>query len=421
MRGILSAGESSGPSVAPAGLRMATAAIPQRSTRQGAPGKEKQALARAFASFAEAAAALEHSYSQLQAEVIRLRHELEDTNRDLRSSLAENQRMRQHLALILETLPCGVALLQADGAISLFNPESERILGVKRGGPVPAWVGDWLSDGPECEHPGGGGAAEWVAIRRVRLGAEKSGDWLVILQDISARKRLEREREQLQRRETLAEISGLLAHEIRNPLGSLELFTGLLAEGPLGPAEHGWVEQIQTGLRSLSATVNNVLHIYSAPPSHAVSTDVGELLEAVAQLLLPLVHRAGVCLSVISEGWSGVAVAADRYRLQQVLLNLSLNALAAMTKGGQLRIAAERVAEVPRVRIVVQDTGCGISAENLKRIFDPGFSTRPGSPGLGLAVSKTIVEQHGGRIRVSSQFGRGTTFQLELPMPGDCS
>jgi len=123
MRGILSAGESSGPSVAPAGLRMATAAIPQRSTRQGAPGKEKQALARAFASFAEAAAALEHSYSQLQAEVIRLRHELEDTNRDLRSSLAENQRMRQHLALILETLPCGVALLQADGAISLFNPE----------------------------------------------------------------------------------------------------------------------------------------------------------------------------------------------------------------------------------------------------------------------------------------------------------
>jgi two-component system sensor histidine kinase FlrB len=385
---------------------------------------DERSLTRAFASFTDAAASLERSYVQLQAEVARLRHELGDTNRDLASSLEENHRMRRRLHCILQGLPCGVLVTEADGQVSLANPETRRLLGTAGSAPLPLWIRDWLDRTPgdrgELEYRCASPEVEWITVRRSQLSAEEGGSSIFILQDVSELKRLEREHEELSRRQALAEMSALLAHEIRNPLGSLELFAGLLAESDLEEEERQWVGHLQAGLRTLAATVNNVLHFHSQPSPGLAPTDLGRWLRSTHDFLRPLAERAQVRMELVQD-LDGVLVAADRHRLEQVLLNLALNAFRFMPGGGVLKIrgdvssrAGERWAAVE-----ISDSGPGIAAEDRERIFHPGFTTCAGSPGLGLAVCKTIMEQHGGAITVDSRAPLGTTFKLEFPWSGE--
>jgi len=389
---------------------------------------DEGSLTRAFASFTEAAASLERSYVQLQAEVGRLRHELEDTNRDLASSLEENHRMRQHLNRILQGLPCGVLVMEADGEVSLANPETHRLLGTVANSacdlPLPLWSRELLDrtrgDRSELEYRCGSPEAEWITIRRAQLSPEEGGSSIFILQDVSELKRLEHEHEELSRRQALAEMSALLAHEIRNPLGSLELFAGLLAESDLEEEERNWVGHLQAGLRTLAATVNNVLHFHSQPPPGLAPTDLGQWLRTTHDFLRPLAGRAQVRLELRQE-LDGVIAAADRHRLEQVLLNLALNAFRFMPGGGVVKIcgAATSQAGGRKATVEISDTGPGIAPEDRERIFHPGFTTCAGSPGLGLAVCKTIMEQHGGTITVESGPGPGATFKLGFPLSGE--
>jgi signal transduction histidine kinase len=116
-----------------------------------------------------------------------------------------------------------------------------------------------------------------------------------------------------------------------------------------------------------------------------------------------------------------VLLHADPHRLQQVFLNLSLNAFRAMSPGSLLvvNVARANPSEGTRVQVDFEDQGCGISEDHLEKIFDPGFTTHAGSSGLGLAVCKRVIEQHGGTIRVHSAPRLGTTFSLSLPMTGE--
>jgi two-component system, sensor histidine kinase FlrB len=293
------------------------------------PEPEERLLAQAFADFSRVAVSLEHSYSQLQSEVGRLREKLEASHRQLAQSLEENRRMRQHF---------------------------------------------------------------------------------------------QEERECLRRRQALAEMSAVLAHEIRNPLGSLELFAGLLAEAGLDPGPREWVEHLQAGLRILAATVNNVLQFHSQQQPGFAPTDLGALLHWLEHFLRPLAHRGQVRIELTSS-LDDVWVAADRHGLEQVLLNLALNSFQFMPGGGVLRISGQPGSQAERrgPSLEFADNGLGIAAEDLEHVFDPGFTTRTGSPGLGLAVCKTVMEQHRGNIRVASFPTAGTTFTLEFPPPGECA
>jgi two-component system sensor histidine kinase FlrB len=406
-------------------------------------------LARAFASFTEAAGSLERTYGQLQAQVGHLRQELEVTNRDLASSLDENHRIRERLRRILEGLPCGVLVLEYDteARISTLNPEAARLLGgsfeaadglpaalrtaldrARQTGEEPELqlsiesLSDERSDESSIEEN-----PLWIAIRHAWLErTEAHATSVFILRDITDAKKLERDRDELRRRQALVEMSALLAHEIRNPLGSLELFAGLLAETNLGAESERWIEHIQAGLRTLSATVNNVLQLHHPPQPErpGTFTDAGELLDWAHDFLLPLAKQARVEMQVIN-GLHGTTMPADRHRLEQVLLNLALNAFRFMPGGGWLSIRGQNCAVSPDstdnlagggCEIVVRDTGPGIAPTDLPRIFDAGFSTRAGSSGLGLAVCRRIVEEHGGSITVESRPGYGATFRVRLPL-----
>jgi two-component system sensor histidine kinase FlrB len=394
-------------------------------------------LARAFASFTEAAGSLERTYGQLQGQVAHLRQELEVTNRDLAASLEENRRIRERQRRILEGLPCGVLVIEAGARISALNPETARLLGgsFESADALPSALRTALDrarqTGEESEltlsHLGSSSANPssnaappiWVAIRHAWLEQNQSpahATSVFILRDVSEAKKLEQDREHLRRQQALVEMSALLAHEIRNPLGSLELFAGLLAEANLEGESHRWIEHVQAGLRTLSSTVNNVLHLHNAPQPEFAPTDLGQLLDWAYDFLLPLAKQARVEMQLIN-GLRGVVIPADRHRLEQVLLNLALNAFRFMPGGGWLSIRGSDGGN-DDLEIVVRDTGPGIVADDLPRIFDVGFSTRAGSSGLGLAVCHRILEQHGGSIEAESRPGHGATFRLRLPRSG---
>ena len=398
----------------------------------GNPGlADEQFLLRAFRSFSEAAATLEASYGSLRGEVERLRRELEASNRDLAVSLEENRSIRSHLDRILETIPCGVLALAGDQSVSLMNPEARRMIAaasdtglesVSSFPLLPAKIRELLESarrsGEECETGMDGDDGEcvrWLAARHAPMEAPRN-ESVFILRDIGERKRLEQMQAKLYRDQALAEMSAILAHEVRNPLGSLELFAGLLQDSELDAECRQWVERIQAGLRTLSATVNNVLHFYCLAEPARAPVDLGSLLDWAQAFFTPLTRQDHIVLS-LQNRLHGVRLQADRHRLEQVLLNLILNSVRAAGEGGWIELRGH---EIPAEDgggfvLAVADNGPGISAGDLPRIFDAGFSTHAGGSGLGLAVCRRIVEQHGGTISAASDCGLATTFTLRFP------
>jgi signal transduction histidine kinase len=259
---------------------------------------------------------------------------------------------------------------------------------------------------------------------RANLSGKKAGngstDRIWIVRDVTEEKRLATEREAARESVALAEIATLLAHEIRNPLGSMELFTGLLTEAVAGmPEARQWATHLQAGLRSLSATVNNVLQFHAKAGVQLAPVDLERLLGELAEFLLPVARQRGQEIK-FENGIGKVLAQADANRLKQVFLNLAINGFRAMPPGGALRIRLKWAPQFPGglAQIEVQDEGRGIPEELQERIFEAGFTTTPGSPGLGLAVCKRIVEQHGGEITVQSRKKEGTRFTIVLPVTG---
>ena len=377
----------------------------------------RQSLGQAFVCFREAAESLERSYRQLEGEVTHLRRELEERNAELARSLEEKIGMRDALHTILEGLPCGVLVTQGGGTVSFVNRAAAKLLDADH---LPEKLGQ-LPLGVALEHAQRGG--EWELeflkpsklacfhLRHTQLGA---GESVYIVEDVTEQKRFAHNRERIERDRALAEMAAVLAHEIRNPLGSLELFAGLLAESASDAEQRSWCEQLQAGLRMLSATVNNVLHFHQSSGSHRAPTDLGELLAGVKDFLEPMARQCGVGLRLAHE-LDGVQLYADRHRLEQVLLNLSINALRALSGRGHL-VFSGRLLPAAIAAIEVIDDGPGLPLEYLERIFEAGFSTRPGSPGLGLTVCKMIVQQHGGSIRASNVASGGACFTMQFPL-----
>jgi signal transduction histidine kinase len=260
-----------------------------------------------------------------------------------------------------------------------------------------------------------------IGVTRACLQAKGSGDdSIVILRDLTEAQQLEHEREVSRRSQALAEVATLLAHEIRNPLGSLELFAGLLADALADQTElQPWINHVQAGLRSLAATVNNVLHFHSQPPAQLLPVDLLRLVRETVEFLRPLARQKEMHIE-----WRGpsslISILADPPRLQQAFFNMALNAFRAMKPGGTLSVSVCRSKDgsPPTAAIAFADQGTGIRPENLEKIFEPGFTTQGGSPGLGLAVTRKVIEQHGGTIYVESREGHGTTFTLALPIEG---
>ena len=215
---------------------------------------------------------------------------------------------------------------------------------------------------------------------------------------------LQKEREERVRLERLAamgEMAMELAHEIRNPLGSIELYASMLE----GEDAH----QIVRSVRLLNHTVTNILHFGKPIQPAFVITAVSELFEEIRGFLQPMASRNHIQIETVCE--AGSTIMADRELMHRMLLNLVLNALRETPKEGTIRLEAHLAGS--EVLLSVRDDGCGIPKVTLSRIFDPAFSTHREGCGLGLSIVKRIVESHDGTIDVSSS-PKGTAFNIRL-------
>ena len=399
---------------------------PMNPSRAGTP---EGALAEVFDAFMATAGRMETSYGQLQGEIGRLRRELEERNRALATSLAETRSIRMALHRILDALPCGViAINRKDETIGLINPEARRLVGTTASLSLkdfPASVQAVLraATGRDDEHEvvlDVENIKRWISVRKstsqIESGEEngRGEQAILILRDVTARKDAEQQREASRNMVALGEMSAVLAHEIRNPLGSMELWTGLLAKQPdVGEETRHWIDHLQAGVRSLAATVNNVLQLHSRGTANHVPLRLMTVLQNGVGFVRPLAEQAGIKLSLEAE-LGGAEIAGDANGLQQVMLNLAINAFRHTAMGGALKISAR--ANGKSAVVQVADTGAGIAEADLARVFEPGFSGNGQTPGLGLTICRRIVEQHGGTIKVRSQMGKGTTFELEFPV-----
>jgi two-component system sensor histidine kinase FlrB len=375
---------------------------------------------------------MEFSYGQLQNEVAQLRRELEERNAELASSLAENKQIHNALHRILDALPCGVIVIDnEDGRIVLMNPEARRLAG------VDAEAGlSWTDLSPRIqailksakdradEHEfetGTGKATRWLSVRKSTVQVEsidacEKEQSILILRDVTARKQAELQREKSRNLVALGEMSAVLAHEIRNPLSSMELWTGLLAKQPaVGEETSHCIEHLQAGVRSLAATVNNVLQLHGNGPGKHEPLKLVSVLQNGVEFVRPLAEQAGIRIKLRDEV-NNVEIRGDANGLQQVILNLSINSFRHTPMGGSLTISVRQKQAGSTVVVDFSDTGKGIPAADIPKLFDAGFSGNGQGPGLGLTICQRIIQQHGGTIGVSSMVGRGTTFSLEFPV-----
>jgi len=227
---------------------------------------------------------------------------------------------------------------------------------------------------------------------------------------------------------TLGTLAAGLAHEINNPLVSLNTFLTLAPEKRESDDPGFWGEYYELAcgeLERIRGLVETMSRLGRGGASRALArerVELGEVVRQVIRLLHRETERAGVDVHLtIAEGLREIAVARDQ--IHQVILNLTLNAIQASRSGGSIEISVESDGplEAPTgLRVRFQDSGDGISEENLERIFDPFFTTKDPDKGtgLGLMISHQIIADHGGSIEVESRIGEGSTFHVCLPFEG---
>jgi nitrogen-specific signal transduction histidine kinase len=242
----------------------------------------------------------------------------------------------------------------------------------------------------------------------------KAGNLLGVvhyMRDVTDQKHLEQENERISRLAALGELSAVIAHEIRNPLSGVGISAQALSRS-LHPGDfhESNLKNILKGIRKVDDVIKGLLDFATPKEPVLAPASVNKVLEEALFISAPQVQESQIALEK-SLGKGLPVVLLDQEQIKRVFINIILNALQAMQPGGVLRLRTARSAG-GRVMVRIMDTGAGIPGAILKRIFDPFFTTKSQGAGLGLSISRTILEKHHATITCDSQEGKGTTFTL---------
>ena len=266
---------------------------------------------------------------------------------------------------------------------------------------------------------GGGAAGALVVEMRVEPTADAL-DLLAIFSSqaaVALKNTRELERLRSGALAALGRMATQLAHDLRNPLGGLKLFAEYLEHrlGKAGDTEGAGVAgKINREVDHMTDLVREIAKLGRPGSLHRIPTNLNGLLESC--LALAQARVAGKEIRVAFELDPALPQAAlDPREIRKVFLNLIVNALEAMEAGGTLTLRTRRT-EQGFIEALVEDSGCGMSEETRARVFDFFFTTKDSGTGLGMAIARTVVEQHGGRMDIRSQLGRGTQVRVLLPL-----
>jgi two-component system, cell cycle sensor histidine kinase and response regulator CckA len=347
------------------------------------------------------------------------------------------RRSEAELRAVMAHVPDGLLTVSAAGALASMNPASEAIFGVKAQEALGRRAEDFLppgfassvGQGPlECEARRADGSLLQLEVAVAEV-PDTEPSLVVTVRDVTDRRRLEAEVQRTQKMDTVGMLAGGVAHDFNNVLTGIQSAAAMARlELPRGHAAEGDLAEIERQCQRAAALVRQLLAFARKQPLARRTLNLNEVVLDVESLLRRVIGenvRFGVELQ--PDVWN---VSGDSAQLEQVLMNLCINARDAMPQGGRLSVRtnnlvssselATRTRSVPGKRYVVlsvEDSGTGINPRTLERIFEPFFTTKaPGrGTGLGLAVVHGIVRQHDGVIEVDSIPGTGSTFSVVLP------
>ncbi|MEX2303423.1 MAG: ATP-binding protein [Bryobacterales bacterium] len=246
---------------------------------------------------------------------------------------------------------------------------------------------------------------------------------LIIFDDVTERVELEEKVVQADRLSSIGLLAAGVAHEVNTPLAVISSYAQMLAKQMhADPGQAKILQKITSQTFRASEIINSLLNFSRTSSRDFETIDLNQTLQDTIALIEPQLRKAGVTVETELDP-AAAPVWGNSGKLQQVFLNLALNARDAMPNGGRLAVsttAAETANGDALAHVVVSDTGSGIPPEHLQRIYDPFFTTKgpKSGTGLGLAVSYGIIQEHSGNMNVESEVGRGTTFHIELPLSG---
>ena len=402
---------------------------------------EKQLLSEAFETFNRSIEKLRTYQARLQEQVDTLNNELQAKN--------------QELGNVLQSLQSGLVVTDLAGRIKSFNRAAVAITGIGAeeavGQEINRLLGLCLLPSPldeaavealatrdtqECSYLRADGAKILLAVSTSLIESETSTRQGIILNlnDITLLKRLQDEAERKNRLAAMGEIAMQVAHEVRNPLGSIELFVSMMKKDVTAEsAEMELLNHITSALHSINHIISNLLEYSRPKPIQLEAFNLVPLLSDFVGFSQHTADQQGVELKYKrpkGELW----IKGNPQLIKQVFLNLFMNACQAMEEGGELKIEAKAYLEsdpvmlekFPKqlkgdreklrvVRVRFADSGKGMSAETKRRLVDPFFTTREQGTGLGMSIVHKAMASHGGAIEVSSQLGKGTTLDLLFP------
>ncbi len=345
------------------------------------------------------------------------------------------ERLKDFSENIVESLNIGVLTVDLEDCIESWNPQLENLLAIPRREALRRRLQDVLPQDLVAEISSRYNADRVSGIykfhlntpagRRLVINASiaplvgKNGarlGRLILLDDITQRVRLEEQMVQTEKLTSLGLLAAGVAHEVNTPLAVISNYIQMLAKQiPAGDPRQKTIERIVKQTFRASEIVNNLLNFSRTGAAEFVEVDLNSVLEETLTLVQHPFKTAQV--NVIKNYTEKLPpVLGSMTRLQQVFLNLFMNARDAMPSGGMLEVRTG--AHNGSVAVEVTDTGSGIPAENLHRIFDPFFTTKATGrgTGLGLSVSYGIIKEHAGKVDVRSTPGKGTSFRLEFPV-----
>jgi PAS domain S-box-containing protein len=410
------------------------------------PKEELEILSQAFQTFNEATQQLQDSYDDLKERVKLLDLELTKKNQELEKNLTEKEEVKNYLNNILESLTTGVIVIDKQGRITTFNKTAGQIAGLTPetclGKPLKDLFHDDLFENMVSRLTKTGGKPLSVdreistaTERRIHIQASASPvldpddqqiGSLLIVKDMTRIRHLEIEAQRNQRLRSMGEVAAGIAHEIRNPLGSIELFASLLKKDVEGDEEKfKLVEHIRSGVKNMDRIISTLLLFAKSPRPSQQKCDIHQLLNTLLTGSSDTVIPGNIKI-VKNFGENDAWVNGDQELLKQVFGNLIRNAVQAMPKGGELNLTTKEISAPSNlsetgndhrqfITITVSDTGQGIAPDHLVKIFNPFFSTKDKGTGLGLSISHNIIKAHQGTIDAESEKGEPTNFIVKLP------